>query len=162
MFVPFSELPASSRIWIYLANSEISLDQEGKISEFLSIKFSELASHGTGLRGGYTIIENRFLILSIDEGHYAASGCSIDSTVKWLVELGALLGIDFLSRSQVKKEKSGLVFYPALGIKKYIDAGEIKVDDLFFDTLLQQKQQLEKEFLKPAELLFPRFFKITV
>ena len=44
------------------------------------------------------LYKNRFLILAVDESQASASGCSIDSSVKFVKAMESELGTDFFNR----------------------------------------------------------------
>jgi hypothetical protein len=44
---------------------------------------------------------NQLIVLSVDDSSLGASGCSIDSSVKFIKELGTELKVDFFNRMYV-------------------------------------------------------------
>ena len=65
------------------------------------------AAHGNSLFGDYSIEHDKFLILAVDESQAGASGCSIDSSVRFIKDLGAYLKIDFFNRLNMVIEEGG-------------------------------------------------------
>ena len=98
----FPELPDSSRVWLYLSNrifDSTELDYiENVIRDFTQSKWS---THGSKLEASGTILFNQLIILAVDERKLNASGCSIDSSVRMIKELGAELDVDFFNRLYV-------------------------------------------------------------
>ena len=99
------ELIPESKVWIYTANRELSLSEQDAINTELLPFVSEWAAHGQGLLGKSIILKNRFVILAVDESNATASGCSIDTSVRFVKELGTKLNIDFFDRLQLYIEK---------------------------------------------------------
>lgn len=98
MFVPYSEMPSSSRLWIYPADRDLSADEVSWCSEQLQGFCETWAAHGQGLQCSWAIHRNRFILLAANEAATGASGCSIDSSTRFIQQLGARTGIDFFDR----------------------------------------------------------------
>jgi hypothetical protein len=58
-------------------------------------------AHGKSLNCNGTILFSQYLILSVDEDIESASGCSIDSSVRFVKLLGSELNADFFNRMNV-------------------------------------------------------------
>jgi hypothetical protein len=92
-------------VWVYTANRELSVSEQDAITAKLEPFISGWAAHGHGLLGKSIIIKNRFVILAVDESNATASGCSIDTSVRFIKELGQELNIDFFDRLKLYIEK---------------------------------------------------------
>lgn len=97
----FPNLPDSSRIWIYQNQSPISEESQRLIQEKLNYFVSEWAAHGAQLYGESVILEDYFIILSVDETKTSASGCSIDSSVHFIKELAKEFNLNLFDRLNV-------------------------------------------------------------
>jgi len=97
----FPELPDHSRVWLYLADRKLDstelLFAHEKLQDFLST----WKAHGKSLNCNGTIIYSQYLILSVNEDIESASGCSIDSSVRFVKMLGNELHVDFFNRLNV-------------------------------------------------------------
>jgi hypothetical protein len=92
------KLPLDARVWVYQSN-RILTDLDKQTILTASKQFvSEWAAHGTSLQSDVEIISDYFLVLAVDENIASASGCSIDSSVKFVKAIGKELNIDFFSR----------------------------------------------------------------
>ena len=92
----------SSRVWYYLADRTF----DGTESDYIQSKIEEFAyvhwkSHGSKLNATGILLHNQIIALSVDDSSLGASGCSIDSSVKFIKELGAELKVDFFNRMYV-------------------------------------------------------------
>lgn len=96
-----SDLPTAARVWVYqsdrmLTDSEVSmLTMKGH--EFIST----WAAHGSQLAAGFEVFENVFMVLAVDEQQAAASGCSIDTSVHFVQQMGEALKVDFFNRTNI-------------------------------------------------------------
>jgi hypothetical protein len=97
----FPELPSDSRVWIYCSNRELSKDEAEKIQIKLSVFIKNWSTHGSAMTADSTILLDRFLVIAADEDRLAASGCSIDSSVRFIKQLGQEFNLDFFNRLMV-------------------------------------------------------------
>ena len=87
MFVKFENLPSHSRVWIYQSNRKFTTQEVEFITEKAILFTNQWTKHGSDLQGSFVIKYNQFLILAVDEGFNNVSGCSIDSSVRFVKEL---------------------------------------------------------------------------
>lgn len=102
MFDNFSD---SSRVWLYKSDRELNASEQEQILSLTDDFLKKWAAHGNQLFGKATILENWVLVISVNEGISSASGCSIDSKVKFIKNLGEKLSIDFFNRMKVLVKK---------------------------------------------------------
>lgn len=103
----FEHLSPESKIWIYTADRNFTPADKEVIEVAMSQFLPQWAAHGNALYGDYTIAYDRFLILAVDESQAGASGCSIDTSVRFIKNLGAQLGVDFFNRMNLVVENDG-------------------------------------------------------
>jgi hypothetical protein len=158
MYLNFEELPASARVWVYLADNDLAENSKTEIASFLKFGMETWAAHGEPLIGGFAFLENRFLIIGVDQQAHLPSGCSIDASTRWIKEIQTKFGIDFLSRAIVSKIGGDMKFHSVFQIKKLIENGDITEETLVYDQQISTKAELENGFLKPAKTVFERYF----
>lgn len=98
MYLPYNNMPATSRLWIYPASRDLSEAEAAWCSEQLQGFCETWAAHGQGLQCSWSIHRNRFILLAANEAATGASGCSIDSSTRFIQHLGVHTGIDFFDR----------------------------------------------------------------
>ncbi|GAB5418896.1 MAG: hypothetical protein Crog4KO_01230 [Crocinitomicaceae bacterium] len=119
----FENLSAESKVWVYTADRTFTAADKEVIADAMSRFLPQWAAHGNSLFGDYTIERDRFLILAVDESQSGASGCSIDSSVRFIKDLGMHLNIDFFNRLNMVIEKEGaLETVHVADLKSYPDA----------------------------------------
>lgn len=151
MFIPFENIDASARIWIYQANRKLNSDEIKIISQALSAFTEGWLVHGSPMRASFDIRFDQFIILAADEQANAASGCSIDDSVRTLKTLGAELNIGFFDRSLVAFKKDDHVFtIPSNDLKEKLKDGMWNHGTLVFNNLVGTKQDLNRTWLVPA------------
>lgn len=148
------KLPLDARVWVYQSNRILTdLDKQTIFSA--SKQFvSEWAAHGTSLQSDVEVIDDYFLVLAVDENIASASGCSIDSSVKFVKAIGNELNIDFFNRLNVVVtngvETKLISFHDLEAYKTY------KV----YNPLVNTIQQLNENFL--LEVIESDFYKMLV
>lgn len=147
MFISFDKIADNARVWVYQANRFLTDEETKTIMLRLSETMESWAAHGAGLLASVQVLENRFVFIATDESHNAASGCSIDTSVRWIQDLGKALNVDFLDRSVVFRDMDCIGSVPALQAKKAVLEGKIKKDTLIFDTtkIIHKKDLLHFE-----------------
>jgi hypothetical protein len=151
MYVPFNEMHPESRLWIYQSSKPLTEDQVKTISERLKIFCEGWAAHGQPLRTSFDIRYDHFVILSADENHYGASGCSIDESVRTIKQIDSDYDLELFNRSLVAFLIEGHVsIFPLTKLKEKSASGTLKSDTLTFYNLVETKRQLETSWLLPA------------
>ncbi|WP_225000141.1 hypothetical protein [Cesiribacter sp. SM1] len=161
MHIPFSKLPTTARIWVYAAPRAFTSEELTFINNTAPEFLNSWATHGTPLQAGFQVLEDQFLILAVDEGVQAASGCSIDSSMGYVRMLEKELSLSLTERSLVYFLQDGQVKAYALGeLKQLIAEGVITPQTQLVNTLVATKAELEQKWLLPAaESWLKRHFK---
>jgi hypothetical protein len=151
MFVPFEKINDRARVWIYQSNRKLNSDETKIISEALSSFTESWLVHGRSMEASFDIRWNQFIILAADEGVNAASGCSIDDSVRTLKRLSTELHTDFFDRGLVAfKKGDDVIVIPSTQLKQKLNDGFWNGDTLVFNNLVATKQELEPSWLVPA------------
>jgi len=160
MYVDFNKMPAHSRVWIYQAGRSFSQTEKDLVTNSLKSFCEGWNAHGNGMPSSFQIMDDQVLILAVDESNLGASGCSIDSSVKALKELENTLGINLTDQGKVsyKSINGKLKVAPALGIKSKVIEGEIEVDTLVINPLIQRKEELENVWISAGNSWLSKYF----
>lgn len=151
MFVPFEKIKDSSRIWIYQANRKFNSEESKIISHALTAFTDGWLVHGSPMQASFSLRYDQFVILAADEDANAASGCSIDDSVRTLKRLGAELKIDFFDRTLVGFKKEEHVFtISSSELKTKLNEGVWNGDTLVFNNLVNTKRDLTQSWLVRA------------
>jgi hypothetical protein len=151
MFVPFDNLHDQARLWIYQANRDLNSEELKIISEAMRSFTEGWLVHGQPMRASFDIRWNRFIILAADEEANAASGCSIDDSVRTLKILSAKLGLDFFDRTLITfKEGERIFAIPTTDLKSQGKSGSWNLDTLMFNNLVTTRKELDNAWIMPA------------
>lgn len=163
MLTPFEQLRPLSRIWIYQADRPINSKEQNTMLSGAETFIHEWAAHGQALLASATVIHNQFLVFATDENFNMASGCSIDSSFRFVQGLGKEMSFDFFQRTNLAFYINQEVKLVALsGLKGEIGKGNITSDTLFFDNNINTKAELhEKWIVSAGESWLKRYFQVT-
>ncbi|HYC86726.1 MAG TPA: hypothetical protein VEB86_15945 [Chryseosolibacter sp.] len=152
MFVPFDTLPSTSRIWIYQSNRRFSSDEKAIIARSLHEYCDRWVAHGQPLKSSYLLPHDHFVVLAVDENFNQASGCSIDTSVQAVRDIGAATGIDFFNRELITftDKSNGTFFIELKKLREGYASGLWNENTLVFDNVVATKGALESGWLKPA------------
>lgn len=152
MFVPFEKIGDQARIWVYQANRKFNSQESKIISEALVSFIQGWQVHGSPMHASFEVRFDQFIILAADEGVNAASGCSIDDSVRTFKKLGSELNVDFFDRSLVTFKNEEEVFTIATGdLKSKLNEGKWDGNSLVFNNLVATKKDLNEKWLAPAK-----------
>lgn len=144
------QLSDSTRVWVYQSNQPFKAEDEAKVRDYIKQFAQQWVSHNRQLKAFGDLIHRQFVVLMVDESQAGASGCSIDSSVRFVKALQAEYQLDLFDRmtftylegEEVKTANRDT--FSAL-----YQAGTIDDDTLVFDTLVDNKAKFEKAWIKP-------------
>lgn len=117
------QLPDHSKVWLYQADRALTSTEKEWLQEVLTKFVAEWAAHGTKLAAAGEVVGDYHVVLAVDETAYGASGCSIDTSVRFIKGLGDELGINFFNRLNMLLEIDGkLQLVPFLQLSNYPSA----------------------------------------
>lgn len=160
MQIPFDQMPKNARVWIYQADRVLSAQEQETINTTGNQFLAQWAAHGSDLKSAMNLLHDTFLIVAVDEGIHAASGCSIDSSVNFVKQLGEDLKINWFDRTKVAFIYEDEVFMESINnLKQTISAGKITQNTLTFNNLVQNVGEFDEKWLLPAnETWLKRYF----
>lgn len=141
-----------SRVWIYQSNRCFTLSEALEIEESLGAFCDQWSSHGAEVTAYVNLFFGQFLIFMSDEKKVTVSGCSTDSSVRFVKELGDEFQVDFFNRTNLSffiKDKIELL--PVAQLQYAFENGFINSDTLYFNNLVLTKKQLENEWIVPIK-----------
>jgi hypothetical protein len=148
MLIPFQQLPATSRVWVYQADRKITSAEKGIISEVLTAFTQGWSVHGQPMETSFEIRHDHFIVLAAND---QASGCSIDSSVRAVKEAGTAAGVDFFNRTNVAFQTAeGITLLSMSDLKKKYGEGIWNGTTPAFDNLVDTKGKLDKAWIALA------------
>ncbi|PWG06346.1 ABC transporter ATPase [Polaribacter aquimarinus] len=152
MFTEYKNLPNNSRVWIYQSDREFT----AKEVEFISTKAEEFINqwtrHGDDLKGSFTIKYNQFLVLAVDESFNNVSGCSIDSSVRFIQQLEQDLELDLMNKMNITfKDNEHINLVKLSDFQKFAAVKKITPETIVFNNMVNTKQDFETSWEIPAK-----------
>ena len=141
-----------SKVWIYQGSRLFSLSEALEIEILLKEFTAGWLSHGVPVKGAGYLFFGQFIVLMADERATGVSGCSMDSSVRLIKEIEQRFGVNMFDRQTlafVVKDKVQLL--PLSQLQYAIDNGFISSDTLYFNNLVQTKEELENNWMIPIK-----------
>jgi hypothetical protein len=139
-----------SKVWIYQANRIFTMNEIFEIESILENFVDQWKSHGAPVKGFATILYGQFIILMADESITSVGGCSTDSSVHIIKEIEKKFGLQMFNRELLAfwiKDKVQTVPYSQVGYA--IENGILTKDSLYFNNLVNNKADMEAQWLQP-------------
>jgi hypothetical protein len=147
-----ADFASDSRVWIYQSSRLFAMGEALQIEELLNEFTSHWKSHGTPVKGFGTLLFGQFIVLMADENATGVSGCSTDSSVRLIKQIEELYKVHLFDRQLLAfqvKEKVQLL--PLSQLQHAIDNNFISADTLYFNNLVQTREELENKWMIPVK-----------
>jgi len=150
MYSPIQELPADSRLWIYQANRKLTSEEVTEISIRTKQFLENWTAHEQKLKASFEIRHNLFLLILIDGKVALASGCSIDKSMHFVLNLEKDFGLSFTDRNLFAyRHGSEVELLPRKEFEEAVVNGKISDETPVFNNLIQAKSELDNEWEIP-------------
>lgn len=140
----FNDMPDHSRVWIYQADRVITDLEASEIRKRAAMFLLDWSSHGNAMRAIIEVVYNRFIVVMVDEGVAAASGCGIDKSVRFMQQLEQDYGMNLFDRLLVLyRDADGQLRDTKLQyFERLLETGEVKPSQIVFNNLIATKTDL--------------------
>jgi hypothetical protein len=141
-----------SRVWIYQSSRLFSMGEALHIEEMMEDFVSTWQSHGAKVKGYANLFFGQFIIIMADETQAGVSGCSTDSSVRLIKDIEKRFGVDMFNRQSlafIVKDKVQVL--PLSQLNYAIENEFIKPETIYFNNLVQTKQEMEDSWLQPVK-----------
>lgn len=142
----FSQLSENSKVWIYTSDRAFTADEIAEIRKDLDAFTKEWAAHGSQLKAAGDVLEGRYIVIVADETQTGASGCSIDTSVKFVRAIEQQYNVNLFDR---------MYFYSVDGTKIHFSdlvSSELKV----YNSMITNLGELRTNWLLDAQELIAR------
>ena len=161
MFTEYKNLPNNSRVWIYQSEREFNQ----KEIEIISAKAEEFINswtrHGDNLKGSFTIKYNQFLVLAVDESFNTVSGCSIDSSVRFVQQLEKELQLDLMNKMNITfKDNETINLVKLSDFQQFAKDKKISLETIVFNNMVNTKEDFENNWEIPAKQSWHKRFLV--
>jgi hypothetical protein len=146
-----------SRVWIYQSSRLFSLSEALEIEILLKEFTAAWQSHGVPVKGAGYLFFGQFVVLMADETTTGVSGCSTDSSVRLIKQLEQRFAVSLFDRMTLafvvkdKLNQQRIQLLPMQQLKYAVENGFIVGETLYFNNLVQSKEELENNWIIPVK-----------
>jgi hypothetical protein len=126
----FKQMPDAAKIWIYQADAILTNDQSAAITKSIDAFIPTWNSHGIMLKAEGKLFFNLFIVLCVDETEKGASGCSIDSSMRFIKETESQFNISFTNRMTLAWVENSIVLSPLQSLPATVHEGTLIFNNL--------------------------------
>ncbi|MGJ8744735.1 ABC transporter ATPase [Polaribacter sp.] len=161
MFTEYKNLPNNSRVWIYQSDREFTNIEMESVAAKAEDFINQWTRHGDDLKGSFTIKYNQFLVLAVDESFNNVSGCSIDSSVRFVQQLENELQLDLMNKMNVTfKDNDHINLVKLSDFQKFAKEKKITSETIVFNNMVATKQDFENNWEVPAKQSWHKRFLV--
>lgn len=148
----YKDFSASSKVWIYQANRDLTYPEEKTIKEDGAKFVSQWVAHGSQLKAGFDVLHHRFILLIADESQAVASGCSIDTSVHFIKHLDSCFDLDLFNRLQIAYEENDKIKTVDMEeFEQKIQSSEITADTIVYNNSVQTMAEFRNKWRVPLQ-----------
>jgi hypothetical protein len=141
------------RIWIFASEKVISESLGNEIVSEIKLFLSQWKAHGKPLASNVEILGNHFIKIAVDESFENASGCSIDTMVKFIQSIESEFSINLTDRSLVyfRNDKNEIFSDKFQNVKNLIRSGKINEKTLVYNTAVNNSSEFGNSWISVAK-----------
>ena len=140
MYIDFNQLPENSRLWIYGSSRIIHEEDKVKIHKIIFPFLQNWQHHGKTLSCSYTILNNHFLIVGLDETINPTGGCSMDGLQNIILKIDNNFNFNFFERLNVFLFLKNEV--KCISSKDINQINDVDQNSLIFNLNIEKKQDI--------------------
>lgn len=141
-----------SRVWVYQSGRIFSLSEAFEVEDKLNAFTAQWQSHGTPVKGEAHLFFGQFIVLLADETATGVSGCSTDSSVRLIKEIEQQFQVNLFDRITLAfLINNKIQLLPISQLTYGVENSFIQPDTLYFNNLVQTKEELENSWIIPVK-----------
>jgi regulator of protease activity HflC (stomatin/prohibitin superfamily) len=148
----YEDLSGDTRVWIYQSSRELSDAEAAEIRQKADAFAEKWTAHGKAMRAAIEVLYNRFIVVFADERQAMASGCSIDSSVRFIKQLEGDYNIALLDRMNIAyKEGDKVQGVHLTRFREMLAQGLLDENTVVFNNLVSNKADFDKGWEVPLK-----------
>ena len=145
-------MPPDSKVWVFQSNRKLTGIETETIANAGNAFIAGWAAHGASLKASFDVLYNRFIVLSVDEKQAMASGCSIDSSVRFIKEIEKQFSLNLFDRLQVAYYSGNEIVSCSLSeFEKLAEQGLVNQSTVVFNNMITSKSAFDTEWEVPLK-----------
>ncbi|GAC1424782.1 MAG: hypothetical protein NVS1B13_12350 [Flavisolibacter sp.] len=146
------DFPENSKVWMYQSSRLFRLSEALEVELALNDFTKQWTSHGHQVKAYGNLLFGQFMVLMADQSLSGVSGCSTDSSVHFVQQLGQRFEVDFFNRTNLAFYiKDKIEILPISQLSYALDRGFINEETLYFNNLITTKKELENDWIQPVK-----------
>ncbi len=150
----------SAKVWVYQSSREFTAEEVVVVNDALKGFVDSWQAHGAELTADFELVENRFIVLFVDESRSAASGCSVDSSVALIRDIERKYDLNLTDKGQVAFRSDYEIEVVAFkDIKAAVASTKITPSTIIFNnSVATYKEYKESWQIKSEDSWMKRYF----
>jgi hypothetical protein len=159
MMFSIENFSPQSKVWVYQSSRPLTSPEIAALNTKLSVFAVQWTAHNKQLNAMGKVIEDRFILLIVDETHTMASGCSIDTSVHFIKSLENEFQINLFDRTIVNYVSGDTIKSTTINqLNDLFSNGEITSQSIVFDPLVNTLSAFNNEFKIPVSQTWMKNF----
>ena len=135
-YIPFDQLPDSSRLWIFAADHTLSEAEAEMLTHEMQSFCNSWLAHNTPVTGSCKMMYDQFLLVAADDSTFP-TGCSTDEMFRRVRILGETYGVEFFGMQRVQyRENGSIISINRNDFGEIAKSGKISGNVIVFDNTL--------------------------
>lgn len=141
------------KLWVFQSKRTLTSPEIQDISEKINAFVQSWDAHNHALKANFSIEENRFIVITVDENQTVASGCSIDKLNGLMRQIDSQYQLDLMNRLWVSYQpKEGKINTLLLSdFKKNIKEEKIPEDSWVYNLSVSTVTEYKEKFKLPLK-----------
>jgi hypothetical protein len=158
----FSSMSAESKVWVYQSDRAFTKEESLVIGTSIQAFVDGWVSHKEEVAGAGKLLYNHFVVLMADESKTGVSGCSIDSSVRFVKDLQQQFQVNFFNRFNIAWMENGEVKSASKDVfEGFVRSGAISDETVVFNNTITTKADFDTKWKIPfRESWMKRFFSV--
>jgi predicted nuclease of predicted toxin-antitoxin system len=145
MFVEFTSLPESAKLWIYPSSRKFYTHEVPEIATKITTFLEAWKTEDPSFKASYQLKYDRFIIIAVDATASEITTQDMDASVQLILQLQADYEVTLLDKMNVCFKQGKYVQYKELkDFKKLLKNKALTGKSIVFDNLIQTKEEFEQ------------------
>lgn len=142
-------LKDEAAVWVFGASRTLTPGESEQVTEAAKEFVRQWTSHRRALSASVEVLEQRFLVVALDD---ESSGCAIDSLFDFVARLESSLGAKLLDRSLVffRGSDGNIHSVDRPAFREMAKRGDVTLDTEVFNPAVASGEEMRKGWTMPA------------
>lgn len=145
-----NQFSPKSKVWIYQSSRIFNEEEIKQLNAKLKTFAKHWTAHNNQLKAFAEVLEDRFILLMVDETLTEASGCSIDTSIHFIQHIEKEFHTNCFDRKIVNfKSDNNIKMINLDELSSFVSDGLINESTIVFNPLVHTKKEFEEKFQAP-------------